>query len=131
MATATNTRLETRNQKGQHFYDLEERTLAYAKNIRSFLALLPNNIITNQDIKQLVRSSGSVGANYIEANESLSKKDFLMRIKISKKEARESIFWLKLLVVPQDKKQLHNSLIQETEELVKILGAILSRSKLT
>ncbi|RZJ56361.1 MAG: four helix bundle protein [Flavobacterium sp.] len=58
---------------------------------------LPRTIQTIEDGKQLVRSSGSVGANYIEANESLSKKDFCYRVKICRKEAKESIYWLTLL----------------------------------
>ena len=71
-------------------YNLEKRTADFARNIRSFVRSLPRTISNIEDIKQLVRSSGSVGANYIEANESLSKKDFVMRIKICRKEAKES-----------------------------------------
>mgnify|MGYP001596983445 CR=1 FL=1 len=73
-------------------YDLEERTFNFAKDVRSFVGQLPRTIQSIEDIKQLIRSSGSVGANYIEANESLGKKDFSMRIKISRKEAKESRF---------------------------------------
>lgn len=68
-------------------YDLEERTFQFAKNIRIWVKSLSKTISNIEDIKQLVRASGSVGANYIEANESLSKKDFVFRIKICKKEA--------------------------------------------
>jgi len=71
-------------------YNLEKRTADFARNIRSFVRSLPRTISNIEDIKQLVRSSGSIGANYIEANESLSKKDFVMRIKICRKEAKES-----------------------------------------
>ena len=71
-------------------YDLEERTLKFAIDSRLFLKKLPRNISNIEDAKQYVRSSGSVGANYIEANESLSKKDFCFRIKICRKEAKES-----------------------------------------
>jgi len=78
-------------------YDLEERTLKYAKRVRIFVKQLKNNIANIEDGKQLLRASGSVGANYIEANESLSKKDFVMRIKICRKEAKESSYWLKLV----------------------------------
>ena len=77
--------------------DLEKRTFEYAKRVRAFVKRLPKNIPNIEDIKQLVRASGSVGANYIEANEVLSKKDFLMRIKICRKEAKESKYWLRLL----------------------------------
>ncbi len=78
-------------------YDLEERTFVFANTIRNYLKKIPKNIINTEDIKQLTRSSGSVAANYIEANEALSRKDFLMRIKICRKEAKESKLWLKLL----------------------------------
>jgi four helix bundle protein len=78
-------------------YDLEDRTLAYAKRVRAFVKKLPRTIANIEDIKQLVRASGSVGANYIEANESLSKKDFIMRIKICRKEAKEGRYWLRLI----------------------------------
>ena len=71
-------------------YDLEERTFIFAKECRFLLKKLPKTIQIFEDGKQLVRSSGSVGANYIEANESLSKKDFCYRIKICRKEAKES-----------------------------------------
>lgn len=75
-------------------YDLEDRTFDFAKLVREFVKLLPKTLANLEDIQQVVRSSGSVGANYIEANESLSKKDFLMRIKICRKEAKESRYWL-------------------------------------
>jgi len=70
-------------------YDLEERTFLFAKDVRVWIKTIPNTLANLEDAKQLVRSSGSVGANYLEANESLSKKDFLMRIKITRKEATE------------------------------------------
>ena len=68
-------------------YDLEERTLKFAKRVRAFVKQLKKTIANIEDGRQLVRASGSVGANYIEANEALSKKDFVMRIKICRKEA--------------------------------------------
>jgi four helix bundle protein len=71
-------------------YDLEDRTLEFARNVRVLVKKLNKTLTNIEDGKQLVRSSGSVGANYIEANESLSKKDFMMRIKISRKEAKEA-----------------------------------------
>lgn len=79
-------------------YDLEERTFQYTKNVRIFAKKLPKTLSTIEDGKQLLRASGSVGANYLEANQALSKKDFLMRIKISRKEAKESAYWLRLIM---------------------------------
>ncbi len=103
-------------------YDLEGRTFLFAKDVREFVKQLPKTVLTIEDGKQLVRSSGSVAANYIEANEALSRKDFAMRIKICRKEAKESILWLKLLAEP-------GTLTNEATELMKIFGAILEKSK--
>jgi len=80
-------------------------------------------------MKQLVRSSGSVAANYIEANEALSKKDFAMRIKICRKEAKESGLWLRLLTPEDENNPEINTLIQESTELTKIFGSIVEKSK--
>ena len=83
-------------------YDLEDRTFAFAKDVRTLVKQIPKTVANIEDTKQLVRASGSVGANYIEANESLSKKDFLMRIKICRKEAKESRYWLRLIDTGDD-----------------------------
>jgi len=111
-------------------YDLEERTLKFAKDVITFVKNLPKDIANVEIIKQLVRASGSVGANYIEANEALSKKDFVMRVKICRKEAKESRYWLKLIEVngenAENQRQL---LVQEATELMKIFGAILEKTK--
>jgi four helix bundle protein len=112
-------------------YDLEDRTLAIAKNVRSFVKKLPKTLSNLEDGKQLVKASGSVGANYIEANEALSKKDFRMRIKICRKEAKESRYWLKLIDT-EDRKGLEKDcigLISETTELTNTFGAILRKSE--
>jgi four helix bundle protein len=79
----------------------------------------------------VVRSSGSVGANYREANEALSKKDFLMRMKISRKEAKESEYWLRLINETNDLENHDEAeaLIQEATELKKIFSAIIEKSK--
>ncbi len=112
-------------------YDLEERTFQFAKEVRLFIKTLNKTIANIEDGKQVVRSSGSVGSNYIEANESLSKKDFVFRVKISRKEAKESVYWLRLI---NETNQLTNSklvedLIQECTELKKILSSIIEKSK--
>jgi four helix bundle protein len=87
----------TEIQNSKPVYDLEERTFQFAKAVRIFVKILPKTIANIEDGKQLVKASGSVGANYREANESLSKKDFVMRIKICRKEAKESAYWLRLI----------------------------------
>lgn len=94
-------------------YDLAERTFNVAKQVT----------------KQVIRSSGSTGANYIEANESLSKKDFIYRIKLCRKEAKESTFWLKLLQDKNGNSQERKDLIQESIKLTKIFAAMLRNSK--
>jgi four helix bundle protein len=117
--------------QGSKRYDLEERTLEFAKAVRTFVKGLPRSITNQEDVRQLVRSSGSVGANYIEANDSLSKRDFLMRIKISRKEAKESRYWLRLLDTVEDEslERTRGSLIQEATELMNIFGAIVRKSE--
>ena len=110
-------------------YDLEDRTLKFAGDVRVFVKELPRSIANHEDSSQVVRSSGSIGANYIEANEALSKKDFLMRIKISRKEAKETAYWLKLidtgdeLLLDEKRKALH----QEARELMCILSSIIRK----
>lgn len=118
--------------KNQNFklYDLEERTFIFAKNVREFTKKLPKTLENLEDIPQLVRSSGSVGSNYIEANEALGKKDFYMRIKISRKEAKESKYWLRLVDTVGNKilDSERSALIQEALELTKIFGSILEKN---
>jgi four helix bundle protein len=110
-------------------YDLEERTLAFAKKVRAFVRRLPKSLANLEDIKQLVKASGSVGANYIEANEALSKKDFGMRIKICRKEAKESRYWLRLVDCDgnPELEKIRRELIDEAQELMNIFGAILQK----
>ena len=111
-------------------YDLEDRTLKFAKDAFSFVKSLPKSMTNREIAKQLIRSSGSIGANYIEANEALSKKDFLMRIKICRKESKETIYWLKLVEAnPQDGEKKRDSLIGEATELMKIFGSIVTKAQ--
>ena len=121
----------TKIRNSKPVYDLEKRTFQIAKAVRLFVKTLPKTIANIEDGKQLIKASGSVGGNYIEANESLGKKDFLMRIRISRKEAKESAYWLRLI---QETNSLKNaddaqSLIQEANELKKIFSSILEKSK--
>jgi len=110
-------------------YDLEERTFLFAKECRIYIRTLPKTTSNIEDGKQLVRSSGSVGANYIEANEKLGDKDLIFRLKISRKEAKESKYWLRLLhELNPDQKILSDSLLFEVEELRKILSAIITKT---
>ena len=111
-------------------YDLEERTYLFVKEVITFCKKLPRSISNLEYTKQVVRSAGSVGANYIEANESLGKKDFLMKVKICLKEAKESAYWLRLLSETNTGEFLMEarSLIQEANELKKIFSSIVEKS---
>ena len=115
-------------QNSKH-YDLEEGTLQFAKRVIALVNRMPKTLPNIEIGRQLVRSSGSVGSNYIEANESLSRKDFSMRIKICRKESEESRYWLKLIQVKQEDEEGRKSLIVEATELMKIFGSIVEKSK--
>ena len=111
-------------------YDLEERAYTFAVDVRKFVKKLGNSFSVVEDGKQLIRCSASVAANYIEANDSLSKKDFIYRIKICRKESKESILFMRLIEVDSDEIDIERGrLINESTELMKIFGAILHKSK--
>ncbi|MBI5184578.1 MAG: four helix bundle protein [Nitrospinae bacterium] len=112
-------------------YDLEERAFQFAKNVAKFCKKLPKSFSNIEYVKQLIRSSGSVGANYIEANEALGKRDFSMRIKISRKEAKESAYWLRLIMETNtsDHEKEAGLLQNEAIELKKIFSSIFEKSK--
>lgn len=118
------------NSSTEKVFDLEERTFQFAKAVALYIRTLPQTISNKQYSVQVVRSSGSIGANYIEANESLGKKDFLMRIKISRKESKETVFWLRLIIETNDENYLPlgNKLMNEATELKKIFSSILNKS---
>lgn len=110
-------------------YDLRDRTLRFVKMVRSYVKNLPRTLSNVEDARQLIKASGSVGANYIEAEEALSRKDFVMRIKISRKEAKESGYWLELIESKEEHVTEKRNLIQEATELTKIFGSIVEKSK--
>lgn len=112
-------------------YDLEERTFRFAKHCRKIVKGLPKTTGNFEDGKQLIRSSGSVHANFIEASEALSKKDFYHRVKICRKEAKESRSWLGLIDTEDnpDLEKERKELIQEAIELMKIFGSIVIKEK--
>ncbi len=112
-------------------YDLEERTYQFTKRCRILVKQLPKTIGNIEDGRQLIKASGSVHANYIEANESLSKKDYYHRVRVCRKEVKESRSWLRLLdlddaprIEPERK-----ALIQEATELMRIFGSILENDR--
>jgi four helix bundle protein len=109
---------------------LEDRTFQFADTVRHFIKQLPKTLANTEDVRQLVRASGSVAANWIEADEALSKKDFLMRVKICGKEAKESRLFLRLLDAGAAKNtaSCRDGLAQEARELTLIFSAIISKS---
>ena len=107
-------------------YNLEDRTLEFAKNIIRLCKDLSTNTVNFKLVDQLVRSAGSIGANYREANDSLGKKDFSNRLRISRKEAKETIFWLELLQEANPSIKIEY-LIKECVELRNILSAIIKK----
>jgi len=111
--------------------DLEERTFRFAESVRSFVKQLPRTTSNAEDVRQLVRASGSVAANWIEADEALSKKDFLMRVKICRKEAKESRLFLRLIDAgsSQSTTSARDKLAAEARELTLIFSAIISKSE--
>lgn len=111
-------------------YNLEDRTFLFAKEVVLFCKKLPKTVSNLEYSKQVIRSSGSVGANYIEANEAFSKKDFQMRAKICRKEAKESAYWLRLIIETNEIPALKTEgqqLINEAVELKKIFSSILEK----
>ncbi len=110
-------------------YDLEKRTELFSLSIRNFCLKCKKDIISREYIVQLIRAAGSVGANYIEANDGLGEKDKKMRIRICKKEAKECIYWLKHVMV-YDEIELENErvrLTSEANQLMLIFAAILRK----
>ena len=117
--------MENENKK----YDLEERTALFAERVRNFCLKLPKNAANSEYLLQLIRSRSSPGANYIEANESLGDKDFKMKIKICRKESKESAYWLRLVITggSEEMESERKALRQEAKEFVLIFTAILKK----
>ena len=108
--------------------DLEHRTFLFAQAVRAFVKTLPRTVSNTEDVRQLVRASGSVAANWIEADEALSKKDFLVRAKICRKEAKESRLFLRLIEVGSANEKNRDALAAEAYELTLIVSTIISKS---
>ncbi|HEY4508354.1 MAG TPA: four helix bundle protein [Candidatus Paceibacterota bacterium] len=110
-------------------YDLEERTFNFARDVRTFVKKLPRTTANIEDIKQVARSSGSIGANYIEAQEYTGTKDRIHRMRISRKESKESRFWLRLFDTGENTEldTERKRLVQEANELMLIFGAIVRK----
>ena len=132
MVETLNPKSETLNKseiKNPKQYNLSKRTFEFTAKVITYLSYLPKNIPNIEISKQLIRSAGSIGANYLEAEESLSKKDFIMRIKIAKKEAKESVYWLQLSLSQSVETAEKDLLIDEATQLMKIFGSIIQKCR--
>ncbi|MFQ5798611.1 MAG: four helix bundle protein [Bacteroidota bacterium] len=111
-------------------YDLEKRTFQFAKKVALLCQNLKKTTTNYEYARQLIRSSGSVGANYIEANEALGKRDFVMKIKTCRKESKESAYWIRLILETngEEPKQEASALMNEAVELKKIFSAIVEKT---
>ena len=107
--------------------DLVERSFRFATEVSRFVNRLPKLRSNYEDSRQVVRSSGSVAANYIESQEGLSRKDFFYRIKVCRKEARESGLWLRLVDIALERDRL----AAEADELKRIFSAIAGKDDTT
>ncbi len=125
----SNTMPKDKNYKANQ-YNIEDRTLKFAQMVFEYVEKLSKSLANIEIAKQLIRSAGSVGANYIETNEALGKKDFAMKVKTCKRETKESRYWLKLTKPNQQDLPTKEYLIQEVTELMKIFGSIIEKTKL-
>ena len=117
------------NDKTQKF-DLAERTARFSENIIEFIKEVLNNSVNQPLLNQLIRSATSIGANYMEADGAESKKDFNHKIGICKKEAKETMYWLRILAKANPSKvDASRKLWQEAHELTLIFSAIINSSK--
>jgi len=112
---------------GQRKFDLEQRTAKFARSVHDYCLVLPKMIVNYEISRQLIRSASSIGANYVEANEAFSRRDYLMRVKICRKEAKESQYWLNLTRPSAINCQEKMKLIAESKELTNIFGAIVRK----
>ena len=111
-------------------YDLEERTAKFGENVIIFCKVLKLDTISKPLISQIVRSSTSIGANYMEANGASSKKDFRNKICICKKEAQETKHWLRMIAVCfPERKEETRKLWREAQELTMIFQKIISSAQ--
>ncbi len=111
-------------------YDLERRTTEFGKAVIRLCKNLPVNPMNDRLVGQLVGAAGSVGANYREANDALGKKDFVNRLKIARREAKESLHWLELITEANSGSTAEiKTLMQESEELKNILSVIIVKTE--
>ena len=110
--------------------DIKDRTFRFALTIISLVETLPNTISAKTIGKQLIRSGTSIGANVEEATAAHSKADFIYRMNVALREARETLYWLRLLEASQiSETKIAAEILQEADEITRILGAIVSSAR--
>ena len=117
------------NEQKPQRQNLQERMTVFALDVQRLVKQLPHSIANTEYSRQLIRSSSSIGANYIEADEALGKGDFMMKMRTSRREAKESRYWLRLLDVDahEDLENRRRKLAQEAYEFLLILSAIIKK----
>ena len=121
---------KTQNANVKKVYDLEERTALFGEEIIDFAKTLPHDRISNELVKQFIRSGTSIGANYMEADGAESKKDFRHKIALCKKEAKETKHWIRMIAKANpDRKKECKKIWQEAQELTLIFSTILNTSR--
>ena len=111
-------------------FDLGRRTTEFGKSVIRACRSLPRNPMNDRLVGQIVGAAGSVGANYREANDALGKKDFVQRLRIARREAKECLHWLELCLEANENKVADiKPLMRESEELKNILSAIIAKSE--
>ena len=110
--------------------DIKDRTFRFALTMISLVEALPNTISAKTIGKQLIRSGTSIGANVEEATAAHSKADFIYRMNVALREARETLYWLRLLEASQiSETKIAAEILQEADEITRILGAIVSSAR--
>lgn len=109
-------------------FDLEKRTLNFNKQLLAAIRKLKPNTINDYYISQVIRSGGSIGVNYREANETYTKKEFIYRIRLCAKESKESVYWIDLILEANGQNDLFLNLKDEAFQFLKIFSAIHKKS---
>jgi four helix bundle protein len=114
----------------EHKYDIYDRSFKFASRVIRFVGTMPRNVAGYQLGKQLIRSGTSIGANLEEADGAESKRDFIHKASISRKEARETLFWLRLCSENNlGDGHICRELLTECDEIRRILSAIIRRAE--
>lgn len=122
--------MEQNNKSQIKQYDLEERVTVFSENLIAFCRVLTITVISKPLIDQLMRSGTSIGANYMEANACSSRRDFINKVNIARKESKETLYWLRLLSIQFSEQKVKLRILwKEAHELSLILGGILKSAK--